>query len=401
MIIFGAIFFALGIGYLIADYQNKGALWRVFVQRLKRYQNKPIPLKRSGYYGVLTSLLNEQSDEGLDAFVSSMDVNTETLDVHLALGNLLRRRGEYARAVRVHENLLTRPGLPLESLHQVQLELAIDYWRSGMLDRAESILSELINTPKVKYPARWQASAYLVEIYQELSQWLDAIDCADRLTEKKFSSEPDLWRVLQAQFSCELAELALRENNLDLAFSKARQALSYDSKCVRAKLLLTEHAIQCDDIPRALISLIEIKDQHQDFIPEILKPLKTCYGNDTDAYENLLTIIVQESQSVSSLLELTQLVLDKRDGSIDVSIILLWCELLRLIDKKTLPESAMLLLILENLNEKNAILRIKSVTAYLQSKLHYSCLSCGTEYSKLQWHCVSCNSWATIQRNIT
>src|SRR6185369_14525985 len=64
------------------------------------------------YYRGLNFLLNDQPDEAIDAFIESLDVTKETLETHLALGNLMRRKGAVERAIRIHQNLLARPNLP-------------------------------------------------------------------------------------------------------------------------------------------------------------------------------------------------------------------------------------------------------------------------------------------------
>lgn len=397
MLNFWAMFVALGVGYLIADYQSKGLLWRTYLPHLKRFQNKTLPLKQTGYYGVLTSLLNEQSDEALDSFVSSMDVNAETLDVHLALGNLLRRRGEYARAVRIHENLLNHPNLSIENQWQVQLELAMDYSRSGLLDRAESVLSDLVKTPKLQQSVRWQANAYLLEIYQDLKQWLEAIDVADCLTEKKFASEPDFWRKLQAQFSCELADIAFQKNNADQMLSKAKQALVYDPECVRAYLLLAQHAVESNDFSLALSRLAWIRDKSPEFLSETLPLLEKCFENNTSGYVDFLRNLVLEHTSVSALLTLSDLSINQSKGLSVSELSKLWVSLIHKIDALAFPESELLKLIADNLDEKNAILHIQSITDYLRSKAHYACSSCGAKYEIPQWRCANCSTWSTVR----
>jgi lipopolysaccharide assembly protein B len=71
-----------------------------------------------GYFKGLNFLLNEQPDKAIDAFIEIVRLDPETIDLHFALGNLFRRRGEIERAIRVHQNLLVRPDLPLESQAQ-------------------------------------------------------------------------------------------------------------------------------------------------------------------------------------------------------------------------------------------------------------------------------------------
>jgi lipopolysaccharide biosynthesis regulator YciM len=114
-----------------------------------------------GYFRGLNFLLNEQPDKAIDAFIEIVKLDPETAELHFALGNLFRRRGETERAIRVHQNLLARPDLPLEYQVQAQYELGHDYMKAGLLDRAEEAFNQLVDT---QYGA--QARRALLEIYQ-------------------------------------------------------------------------------------------------------------------------------------------------------------------------------------------------------------------------------------------
>src|SRR6195952_1204447 len=114
-----------------------------------------------GYFKGLNFLLNDQHDKAIDAFIEIVKLDPETADMHFALGNLFRRRGETERAIRVHQNLLSRPDLPLEQQSHAQYELGMDYLKAGLLDRAEETFNLLVDTP---YSV--QARRALLEIFQ-------------------------------------------------------------------------------------------------------------------------------------------------------------------------------------------------------------------------------------------
>ena len=58
------------------------------------------------YFKGLNFLINEQPDKAVDVFINLLEVDGDTVDTHLALGNLFRRRGEVDRAIRIHQNLI-------------------------------------------------------------------------------------------------------------------------------------------------------------------------------------------------------------------------------------------------------------------------------------------------------
>lgn len=153
------------------------------------------------YLEGLRQLIEEQHDAALDTLISALDVNETTIEMHFSLGALWRRKGEVDRAIRIHQNIIERPGLPLRQLHQTQLELALDYVRAGLLDRAEALLQDLNSSavPEIRRPALQE----LVYLYQEEREWEKAIQHADSLCQKAGSGELEFWRHLQAHYCCE------------------------------------------------------------------------------------------------------------------------------------------------------------------------------------------------------
>ena len=106
----------------------------------------------TGYFKGLNFLLNDQPDKAIDSFIEIMKLDPESVELHYALGNLFRRRGETERAIRVHQNLLARPDLPSEHKAQAQFELGQDYLKAGLLDRAEEAFNQLVVVTGVEDP---------------------------------------------------------------------------------------------------------------------------------------------------------------------------------------------------------------------------------------------------------
>lgn len=123
------------------------------------------------YVRGLNLLLSEQSDKAVDHFIELLQVDDETIDTHLALGNLFRSRGEVDRAIRIHQNLISREGLTVDQKNLALQQLAKDYMVSGFFDRAEKIFEQLIEEPE----HREQALQQLVTIYQQTREWNKAI----------------------------------------------------------------------------------------------------------------------------------------------------------------------------------------------------------------------------------
>src|ERR1039458_10392922 len=164
-------------------------------------------LPRSYFQG-LNFLLNEQQDEAIEAFIEVVKVDPQTVELHFALGSLFRRRGEVDRALRMHHNLVDRADLDDDKRQHAIFELAQDYLKAGILDRAESLFSELESTPYAK-----QSLEFLLELFQKEHDWLKAIAVTQRLTVVSGQS----YSKQAAFFYCELAneEIAGGDQHLE------------------------------------------------------------------------------------------------------------------------------------------------------------------------------------------
>ena len=152
------LFFALG--WLAA---------RIDIKQLVS-ESRTLPMS---YFKGLNFLLNEQPDKAIEAFIEVVKVDPQTVELHFALGSLFRRRGELERAIRMHQNLVERPDLQQEQKLVALFELAQDYLKAGLLDRAEELFLRLEGTAHAE-----PALKFLLEIYQQEKEWQKAIGTA-------------------------------------------------------------------------------------------------------------------------------------------------------------------------------------------------------------------------------
>src|SRR3989339_282199 len=148
------------------------------------------------YFQGLNFLLNEQQDKAIEAFIEVVKIDPHTVELHFALGSLFRRRGEVDRALRMHHNLVDRADLDDDKRQQAVFELAQDYLKAGILDRAERLFGELKHTRYAK-----PALEFLLELFQKEHDWPKAIGVAQRLTAVAGQS----YSKQAAFFYCELA----------------------------------------------------------------------------------------------------------------------------------------------------------------------------------------------------
>ena len=340
-----------------------------------------------GYFKGLNFLLNEQPDKAIDAFIEIVKLDPETVDLHFALGNLFRRRGETERAIRVHQNLLARPDLPAEHKAHAQYELGQDYLKAGLLDRAEETFHLLNDT---QYGA--QAGRALLEIYQREKEWARAIKAAETL---QASGAGGRQKEI-AQFYCELAEDELVHTHPDAAMSLLEKALATDRKSVRATMLLGDVYLAKGDVEAALLAWRRVEHQsvpHAALVAQRLLDGYQAVGRMKEGL-NLLRSYMAEAPSIDLLEVVFKAVLELE--GVDAANQLVSDELRRtptLLGLDKFLEARMLNAPAEIRPELAVVKTL--VHSYTQKLARYQCTHCGFKARQFYWHCPGCNHWET------
>src|SRR5256885_2689125 len=244
-----AVFFMLG--WLAA---------RVDIRQIV-HESRALP---RSYFKGLNFLLNEQPDKAIEAFIEVVKVDPETIELHFALGSLFRRRGEYDRAIRMHQNLLERADLAGDQKVIALAELGQDYLKAGILDRAEEVFKKLEKSPQAN-----AARAHLLEIYEQEKDWNRAIDMT-----RLIGSDP---REL-AQYHCELATSEAAQSRPDAARKHLEAALEANRKCVRASLQLGDLEKNSNHWERAIEHWKRIESQNPAYIALAAQRLLEAHG---------------------------------------------------------------------------------------------------------------------------
>jgi len=345
----------------------------------------------------LNYLLNEQADKAVDTFIKILEVDTETVETHLALGVLFRRRGEIDRAIRLHQNLIARPQLPQVQKIQALLALGQDYYSGGLLDRAERLFFEIANENNETEYARI-ALRYLLDIYQQQKRWEMAIKQA----KKNSKWEPIVVKNV-AHYYCELALQQLKnEISTKEVMTLLDEALKYDAQCVRANLLKGEIAIKAEKWENAIQLYQTIKAQDPDYIAETLEPLRQCYlqrASGQTEFLNYLYAALSEDSKISICLAIVKL-LQVREKEKALTFLKH-----QLQEKPSLYGLYHLIDLHLDVNcsdqdndEKNNLTVLKTLVAQLiQNQPIYQCLRCGFNSKILDWLCPACRNWSTIK----
>lgn len=338
-----------------------------------------------GYFKGLNFLLNEQPDKAIDAFIEIVKLDPETIDLHFALGNLFRRRGEIERAIRVHQNLLARPDLPQEHQVHSQYELGQDYLKAGLLDRAEETFNLLVDT---QYGA--QARRALLEIYQREKEWTRAIEAARALQDSGAGAK----QKEIAQFYCELAQDELVHTHPDAALAMLEKALAADRHNVRATILIGDVHLAKGDTEAALLAWRRVEQQSVPHIALVAQRLMDGYRSVGRAQEgvNLLKSYLAEAPSID-LLEVVFKAVLELDG-VDAANQLVSDELRRtptLLGLDKLLEARLMEAPPEVRPELSLVKNL--VHGYAQKLARYQCSHCGFKARQFYWQCPGCSQW--------
>lgn len=342
----------------------------------------------SDYFKGLNYLLNEEPDKAIDIFIKLIDVNSETVETHLALGGLFRRRGEVNRAIRIHQNLVARPLLSAQQRNLALLELAQDYRCAGLLDRAENLFLELNASKEHQTLALRQ----LLDIYQQEHDWDKAIHTAHKLAQ--VSSES--MHIVIAHYYCEQAESLKHHGALEMAMSRVQQALKIDVRCVRASLLEGELALEKGETGLAIIAFKRVEQQDPTYLPEIIDPLQLCYQEQPQEFASYLYHVLEKYGGIVPMLALARLIKFQEGEQASADFIV------KHLHKRPSVRGLDQLLDLalanvESITREHLLLLKDITTQLLKNKPLYKCHHCGFPGRSLHWQCPSCKQWSTFK----
>ncbi|MBV1880747.1 MAG: lipopolysaccharide assembly protein LapB [Pseudomonadales bacterium] len=346
----------------------------------------------SEYFRGLNYLLNEQPDQAIDIFIKELEVNSETVETHLALGSLFRRRGEVDRAIKIHQNLLTRDSLDRTQQENVKLALARDYLTAGLLDRAERLLQELVedNGRNAK-----QALQYLLSVFEQEKEWGDAIITAEKLLA---SGEEGILKPL-AHYCCELAESSLASGDVRDSRVYLQRALQYDRDCVRASLLQGQLEFQAGRYQDAIQALKKVKEQDAAYVTESVEPLGECYHQigESEGFLQYLKFCLDDHPAISIALLMADKVSHLEGEAKGTEAMTAFLKerpsvkgFRRLIDMQ-LSRS-------QNHEAKESLTVLRTLAEQLEEhKPDYQCTSCGFNGHSLHWLCPTCKKWGHVK----
>jgi len=309
-----------------------------YSERKKKTRSRA--MLNSAYGQGINYLLNEQPDKASEVLIQMVEVDSDTVELHLALGSLFRQRGEVDRAIAVHQNIIARSKLSKALRNQASLELGRDFLKAGLLDRAEQLLLSLLERKEHEKVV----CQYLIELYQQVKEWGKALEIGERLV----TLDSDAWKLRLAQYHCEVGDAALQQYDFDLALQEAEQARIEDPKCARATLLMGNVYQLKGDYFSAIETYRHVEEQNPCLMPEVTGQIQDCYNRlgDRKVWEDYLNGLVERHSD---------------------------------------------LVFLQN-NQMEQRLQELAV-----QQLRYRCDECGFASRKLFWQCPGCQSWSSVK----
>ena len=250
---------------------------RIDIRHLVR-ESRTLP---RSYFKGLNFLLNEQPDQAIEAFIEAVKVDPQTIELHFALGNLFRRRGETDRAIRMHQNLVDRADLRDDQRLQALDALGQDYLKAGLLDRAEDAFRRLRGSALDE-----NALKFLLEIYQQEKEWAKAIEIARELPDHS----GHLWQKEIANFYCEMAASEITHSRPEEARRLLDEALAINRKCVRASILLGDLQAGKGDMDAAVATWKRVEHQNPVYLALVAGRLMEAYRK-LDRHEQGLQLL--------------------------------------------------------------------------------------------------------------
>ena len=354
----------------------------------------------AAYFKGLNFLISDQHDKAVEAFSEAIQANTDSLELHFALGSLFRRTGETDRAINMHLNLLDKKELTPNQRSAVKAELAQDYLKAGLYDRAEELFKGMSDS---RY--RQPALNALLEIYVREREWTRAVETATEL--ERLSGVP--FRVQIAQYYCELAMNDIIAQQLDAARNQLLAALNANKNCVRANVLLGDLEASTGAHQAAISHWKRIEYQQPEYLGLIAsKMLKSYRALDSEHGGQLKQGLTQlnaylETYKLPSLMSALYEVTLAEEGA-EKAAKLARNELIRQPSLTTLDQLLQARAMADETtsvakkqsNNQDIQLMQQTVRNAIGSRAAYHCDQCGFRAKQHHWQCPACNAWESL-----
>jgi lipopolysaccharide assembly protein B len=361
--------------------------------RSARKNSESQKISQLGFYTKgINYFLHRDKDKAVDEFIRYYDSKVDhSFEEGIALGNLFRERGELDRAIKFHTGLMTKDGVEPAQRSITLLELAKDFKRAGLLDKAEEILFELISYNSEKQ----RALQLLLKVYEQEKEWHKALNLISSYRNVLAGTV----KQSEAEFLCEIASDEFANHVYSKAIDLFKKALSINPECFRAGLSLAKIEIELGHFSNAIDYLVKTSELDIEMIGLLVKPLRKCFdANNYEQHMAILNLWLEKSDSEAVVLELANIILETKDKDSAEEF------LMRRL-KKTPNISLFTQLLNYRLSEldgksQERLAVLKSLIEIYQAKNpRFICHKCGFKSNILFWQCPSCHGWEKMKPN--
>lgn len=326
----------------------------------------------------LNQLLNEQQDRAIDSFIEAVQNDPDTSELHFALGNLFRRRGDYDRAVRVHEHLLARGDLNQKDRDRAQHALALDFLKAGLLDRAEAALRQLEHSAFAD-----EARQALLGIFERARDWPQAIAMAEQLDKEHAGA----YQTRLGHFFCEMAAAAIKRQDLEAAAQLLQRAHTRAPDAARPRVEMAALQQLQQQPALALDTLLALVAEHPPALPLVAHPIAQL-AQQTGRAEAVRALL-QHAQPTPPSLDVTEAI-----AHLSADPAAARDTYMRHLENEASLVVAARWLAGEPLGgpQQQALIQ-RALDQATQPLKRYRCAACGFEAKQYFWQCPGCQNW--------
>ncbi|MEW9796957.1 lipopolysaccharide assembly protein LapB [Alteromonas sp. CYL-A6] len=365
--------------------------WIMGRNSVRQAQRKESSILSRHYYKGLNFLLSDQPDKAVDTLIKMIDINSDTVETHIAMGSFFRHRGEIDRAIKVHQNLVGRDEIQPTQREIALKELGLDYTQAGFLERAENAFLQLLNSDRHYMIAQQQ----LFSIYQTTKEWGRAIELAERMVACHGDNDDVSERL--SHFYCEQAQKDLQNGETGQALMLLEKAVNADEHAVRPWLLLGQLALEQQRYNDAIAYFRQVAERDISWFSEAVPYLEKI-AEETGDWDGFAAHLQAHWQAcATAYLAMVDVLLKKGDTQQAASYLLDQLE-----KRPTMRGFKTLMgLYIDQIHDDAAAHSLRQLKNLVEKQMEqrpkYRCQSCGFSGRKLYWLCPSCKKWGIVK----
>jgi len=357
----------------------------------RRFSPKDIQEAKESKIAFLTGfryLLSKESDRAIEAFMKAVSLDTETVETYFALASLFRDKGEIERAISIHQSIITRPRLDEAIRLQALYDLALDYKKAGLFDRAIDVFKEVIR----RNPQKKEAYLELANVYQVLKDWAAAYTVIQRLD--KITGEDH--SIVLAHFQTEIGK-KLQMEDKRRAEDAFKKAIKINKKCIDAYLHLGDLYFEQKNIKKALSiweEVIKIAPEYSFLVYSRLEKIISEIKEERVFKKFIQNLEKKRERDFYSSFFIAKYYLGEKNLEKAEAFV---NEVLQKISTSVVARQLLSQIFLEKGETSKAINLLVQISQNLLPQKIYQCSQCGYEATKLSWWCPQCQRWDTIK----